>query len=543
LVAKKKIAVLLAVLLIMTTLPGLALGVQVSLDLSWNSTAAGNNITASGSADPDEWVSIKVLDNAQGIVFYDAVKSDASGKYSCTFTVPQVSPGALTVVAGYGTNVANKSLLISDGGGITPVTLNRIEITKPATKLVYTVGDSLDIAGLKVTGYYSDGSSRVEPISAASISGFDSSKPATQQTLTITIGGKITTYEVSITKKSEEGSTDNKGGGSSTVPAGQTTGQTVSSSGGTVKEAGVEVTFPANAVTSDIKVTVKKLSSGIPAVSSGFKLLGEVYEITSETNSNFKKPVTITLPFDRNKLDSDKHNLAIYWWSNNQWVILDKVKVDLKAGKVSGEVNHFSKFAVLLSEKSATDTPLDEDKEPIKDVIVPVKAVVKDVSGHWAETSINILVNRGAISGYPGGSFKPDNTITRAEFATILIKAFNLEPRSGKVFSDTSGHWAEHSIRTATAHGIVSGYNASNFGPNDIITREQMAVMIVKAAKLTNVAEGRTFDDAAQVSNWAKKAVGIASGEGIISGYPDNTFKPKANATRAEAVTVIIKAL
>jgi hypothetical protein len=538
LVVKKRIAVLITVLLILTTLPGLALGVQVSLDLSWNSTAAGNSITASGSADPNEWVSIKVLDNAQSIVFYDAVKSDAGGKYSCTFIVPQVSPGTLTVVAGYGTNVANKSLLISDGGGITPVTLKRIEITKPATKLVYTVGDSLDITGLEVTGYYSDGSSGVEPISAASISGFDSSKPVTQQTLTITIGGKTTTYEVSITKKSEEGSTDNKGGGSGIVPV----GQTVSSSGGTLKEAGVEVTFPANAVTSDIKVTVKKLSSGIPAVSSGFKLLGEVYEITSDTNTNFKKPITITLPFDWNKVDSEKHDLAIYWWSNNQWVILDKIKVDLKAGKVSGEVNHFSKFAVLASEK---DTPIgkDKDEEPTKDVIAPVKPALNDISGHWAETSINQLVNTGAISGYPDSTFKPDSSITRAEFATVLVKALNLEPRNNKVFSDTSGHWAKDSISTAAAHGIVSGYSASNFGPNDLITREQMAVMIVKAAKLTNAAQEKTFADAAQVSNWAKEAIGIASGKGIISGYPNNIFKPKANATRAEAVTVIIKAL
>ncbi len=427
-VVKKRIAVLLAVLLILTTLPGLALGVQVNLDLSWNSTAAGNNITASGSADPNEWVSVKVLDNARSIVFYDAVKSDAGGKYSCTFIVPQVSPGALTVVAGYGTNVAKKSLLISDGGGITLVTLDRIEITKPATKLVYTVGDSLDITGLEVTGYYSDGSSGVEPISAAVISGFDSSKPATQQTLTITIGAKTTTYEVSITKKSEEGSTDNKGGGSGTISA----GETVSSGGGTVTEAGAEV-----------------------------------------------------------------------------------------------------------ASKKAVGT----EKEPTKDVIVPVKAVVKDVSGHWAETSINKLVNAGAISGYPDGTFKPDSSITRAEFATVLVKAFNLEPRNGKVFSDTSGHWAENSIRTATAHGIVSGYNASNFGPNDIITREQMAVMIIIAANLTNDEEGKTFADGPQISEWAKKAVGIASSKGIITGYPDNTFKPKANATRAEAVTVIVKAL
>ena len=246
--------------------------------------------------------------------------------------------------------------------------------------------------------------------------------------MTITIGGKTTTYEVSITKKSEEGSTDNKGGGSGTISA----GETVSSGGGTVTEAGAEV-----------------------------------------------------------------------------------------------------------ASKKAVGT----EKEPTKDVIVPVKAVVKDVSGHWAETSINKLVNAGAISGYPDGTFKPDSSITRAEFATVLVKAFNLEPRNGKVFSDTSGHWAENSIRTATAHGIVSGYNASNFGPNDIITREQMAVMIIIAANLTNDEEGKTFADGPQISEWAKKAVGIASSKGIITGYPDNTFKPKANATRAEAVTVIVKAL
>ena len=70
-----------------------------------------------------------------------------------------------------------------------------------------------------------------------------------------------------------------------------------------------------------------------------------------------------------------------------------------------------------------------------------------------------------------------------------------------------------------------------------------MAVMIIIAANLTNDEEGKTFADGPQISEWAKKAVGIASRKGIITGYPDNTFKPKANATRAEAVTVIVKAL
>ena len=187
-------------------------------------------------------------------------------------------------------------------------------------------------------------------------------------------------------------------------------------------------------------------------------------------------------------------------------------------------------------------TPPNEEKEPVIEVMVPVKPVLKDINGHWAQASINQLVNAGAVSGYPDGTFQPDNTITRAEFAAILVKAFNLEPRSGQVFSDTSGHWAQDSIQTAFAHGIVSGYDATTFGPDNLITREQMAVMISQAANLSS-GEGKTFADSSQIAAWAKAAVAAASGKNIISGYPDNTFRPQANATRAEAVTVIIKAL
>jgi len=70
-----------------------------------------------------------------------------------------------------------------------------------------------------------------------------------------------------------------------------------------------------------------------------------------------------------------------------------------------------------------------------------------------------------------------------------------------------------------------------------------MAVMIVKAVKLLEVYEGKTFVDTDKISDWAKNAVVTASGKNIISGYPDNTFRPQNNATRAEAATVIIKSL
>lgn len=174
---------------------------------------------------------------------------------------------------------------------------------------------------------------------------------------------------------------------------------------------------------------------------------------------------------------------------------------------------------------------------------IPGIEMLKDIAGHWAENNIQELVALGAISGYPDGTFKPDNNITRAEFATVLVKAFQLEPQSGKIFKDTAGHWAQETISTAASYGIVSGYSADTFGPDDLITREQMAVMVVKAAKLTPAAVELSFTDSAGISEWAREAMTTAVANGIINGYPDNTVRPQGSATRAEAVTVIVNAL
>lgn len=182
-------------------------------------------------------------------------------------------------------------------------------------------------------------------------------------------------------------------------------------------------------------------------------------------------------------------------------------------------------------------TPTEQPVESSQEI------TLTDIKGHWAEKNIKQMVASGSVGGYPDGSFKPKSTITRAEFATMLVKAFKLENEGGKIFADTANHWAKDYIMQATANGVVSGYDVNTFGPDNLITREQMAIMIAKAAKLTNAGEGNAFADGTQIADWAKEAVAKANGNGIISGYPDNTFRPKATATRAEAVTVIVNAL
>ncbi|MFW5647534.1 MAG: S-layer homology domain-containing protein, partial [Candidatus Alkaliphilus sp. MAG34] len=172
-----------------------------------------------------------------------------------------------------------------------------------------------------------------------------------------------------------------------------------------------------------------------------------------------------------------------------------------------------------------------------------ITQLLPDIEGHWAQNTIEDMVNEEIIEGYPDGTFRPNKNITRAEFTSLLVRAFDLKPGPGKVFSDTANHWAEDYIKTANYHGLVNGYSDTLFGPDDPVTREQIAVMVVNATKVELLDESKTFTDSAQISVWAKEPVAKAAAAELIVGYPDGTFKPKANATRAEAAVILDRSM
>ncbi|AOY75627.1 S-layer homology domain-containing protein [Clostridium formicaceticum] len=343
--------------------------------------------------------------------------------------------------------------------------------------------------------------------------------------------------EVSVTTNASSGSSggSNSGGSSGGGTSTSTTTTIKATAGGTVTRDGLSIKFPANALSTDFTVKAEQLgrvAASRLALPERTKLVSGVFEITKDVKGDFDKAVSLTLEYDNDEVDLDKEEVSLYWLDeeDNVWVELDNIKVNEDKATVTGEVDHFTKFAVLATEKPEAPQP-----KPV--------AAFKDVAGHWAESYITALVEAGAISGYPDGTFKPNNNITRAEFATVLVKALDLEMAPGKVFQDTANHWAKDYIATAQANGILSGYDDTTFGANDLITREQMAVMITKAFNLVATEDVKVFNDADNASVWAANAIEVVSSNGIVSGYPDNTFGPKNNATRAEAVTVIVKAL
>lgn len=167
-----------------------------------------------------------------------------------------------------------------------------------------------------------------------------------------------------------------------------------------------------------------------------------------------------------------------------------------------------------------------------------------DIKSHWAKDVITKLTDKEIIKGYPGGTFKPNNTITRAEFSKMLLKSLETDISFGDAFDDIRDHWAESEIYTLVEKGIIdkSEYG-DNFNPDENITRIEIAKMIDRALwleeKAKSMKDNTKFADDNSIKADDKGYVTLAVENKIINGYPDNTFKPNQTATRAESSKMI----
>ena len=173
---------------------------------------------------------------------------------------------------------------------------------------------------------------------------------------------------------------------------------------------------------------------------------------------------------------------------------------------------------------------------------VDTSGMPSDITGHWAESQIKDFISKGYLNGYPDGTFKPQASIKRSEFVKILNKVFGLTTKSGKVFNDTVNHWAKDEIDIAVTNGVCQGTSATTFEPEAPITREQAAKMIANYKKISDMHHNKIngYNDGSQTANWAINEVEAILEAGYMNGYSDtNTFKPKNNITRAEAVVTL----
>lgn len=172
-------------------------------------------------------------------------------------------------------------------------------------------------------------------------------------------------------------------------------------------------------------------------------------------------------------------------------------------------------------------------------------APLSDIVGHWAEKEIQALVDRGYLKGYPDGTFRPDQSMTRAEFATMIVSTLNPASKAeyqNRNFSDISSHWAKNNILQVARAGFMGGYSDGTFRPDERISKYQMLLALANGSGLSGHSTSllNYFTDGSYVPYWAKQSVANAAGEGLICNYPTtSSLQPTRNGSRAEAVTAL----
>ena len=169
-----------------------------------------------------------------------------------------------------------------------------------------------------------------------------------------------------------------------------------------------------------------------------------------------------------------------------------------------------------------------------------------DTRQHWARPQIDYLQNRQLISGYPDGSYGPEQYITRGELVTIIINALGKGAEAQQLlkgqsyFLDTANHWARGYIELARELNIAHGDGRKYFYPNIPVSREESVTMLVSSlgVELDDL-PAAGFADSQAISSWAQKSIDYAVAKVLLHGYPDNSFRPGQNLTRAEVAVLL----
>lgn len=180
----------------------------------------------------------------------------------------------------------------------------------------------------------------------------------------------------------------------------------------------------------------------------------------------------------------------------------------------------------------------------------------QDIQGHWAQSDIELIVQTGALAGYPDGTFKPNESISRAQFSKILGSLMDVSSEN-PAFTDIAGHWAQSYISGLVDKGVIlpSEY-PHGYAPNAAITRLEMSQMISRALATEHSVWQEAlhelqqmkyiklpFTDGIQLASADKPYVALASGSGIVNGLTDGSFRADGLATRAEAAVMLARYL
>lgn len=285
----------------------------------------------------------------------------------------------------------------------------------------------------------------------------------------------------------------------------------------------------------DLDLDVDLGDSGIPATVLN-AVTGEIgtVQLSLAHDGEFGFTMTLSAPLGRDNAD---------YWANLYWYNERTEELEFQqAARIANDgtaefaLDHASDYAIVIDDRSHEPVDL-----PFNDV----------PEGYWAYDAIQYVYGEGLMAGTSGSTFSPEGTTTRGQIVTILWRLSG-SPVVNYLMDfddvDPAAYYAE-AIRWASAEGVAGGYGGGVFGPDDPITREQLAVMLHRYARYMgyDVSVGEdtnilSYADAFTVSEYAVSALQWACGAGIISGTGDgSTLTPQGEATRAQAATVLMR--
>ena len=463
----------------------------------------------------------------------------------------------------------------------TPITtpakaVSGIEVITQPTKLTYTTGETLDLTGLTVKVKYNDGSEETisdltrlttDPANGAALTVTGNNgrpvtityggQTCTTNNLTVKRGTQTALTITGVPEKIESGDSftlaAEGGSGTGWITWSVVSGPAEIDQNGTVTVTGTgEITVKVVKAgdteyeQTECSVTftaVKKPSPGSSSSGNGSSVM--TYPVTVEdtahgtakadrTHAASGTTVTITvIPDDGCTLDgltvTDKNGREISVKDKGD----GKYTFTMPAGKVTVSVT----FAEISA--SYADCPRDE--------ACPIWPFTDASTTAWYHDGVHYCIENGLMSGCGSGLFGPNDNLSRAQLAQIF---YNKEGQptvtGGSVFTDVAdGAWYTPAVTWAAANGIVTGYGNGLFGPNDPITREQLAAMLWRYAEFKDcdTTQGgmiiREFSDYESISGYAMDAMTWAVNAGVIGGYEDQTLRPQATATRAQAAQML----
>lgn len=263
------------------------------------------------------------------------------------------------------------------------------------------------------------------------------------------------------------------------------------------------------------------------------------------------KDVTAPVAPDVNMV-TDKTKIVTGMAESGSTVVIKKGTTVLAQGIATAEGNFSIGIPVQKPGTVITITSTDKAGNTSKGINIEVKQAITFIdleSVPWAKEAVETMATLGIINGVGDNKYSPDSNVTRAQFAKLIIKTLGITGTANHPFTDVkASDWFSNEVALAYKYGIVNGVSATEFAPDRPITRQEMAVMMVRAMNYKQKVTAKDvngtlskYTDRDQIDSWAKEAVAISIEQGLINGMTATTFSPKTNATRAQSAVIMYR--